>query len=155
MEEQRKKVGQKMSLIMGVTLSFMLSLTGTLSSGHFTLPGFLLSFAVSTLLALVIGFLLPMHRVNAWLTKTFRLQPGDLKTRVIRTLVSDLIYTPVITFVMVLIAWRNAVTHGAKPAFGQMYFSSLLLSLAVAFVLVYFLKPVFIKIAAGNTGTDK
>ena len=66
-----KKVSIEMSLLMGVTLSLFLSLTGTLSSGHFTIPDFLLSFVVSFIISLIIGFLVPMNKVSAALERKF------------------------------------------------------------------------------------
>ena len=59
-----KKVGMTISLFMGVAMSFFLSLTGTLTSGHFTIPSWLISFAVSTVISIVIGLLIPMKIVN-------------------------------------------------------------------------------------------
>ena len=53
-----------MSILMGVTMSFGLSLCGNLLSGQFTVQGFLMSFLISTLISLVIGFLVPMKRVG-------------------------------------------------------------------------------------------
>ena len=47
-EKAMKKTGMKMSLCMGITLSFFLSLTGTVTSGHFSVSGWLISFVIST-----------------------------------------------------------------------------------------------------------
>ncbi|MCR4656039.1 MAG: hypothetical protein K5770_07415, partial [Lachnospiraceae bacterium] len=59
-----RKVGMKMNILMGVSLSFGLSLTGNLSSGHFTVPGFLISFLASTVVSIIIGFLVPMRKLE-------------------------------------------------------------------------------------------
>ena len=45
-----KNPAVKMSLLMGITMSFVLSLIGNLSSGMFTVPGFLKSFCISFLI---------------------------------------------------------------------------------------------------------
>ena len=50
MKKKMRKVGIEINFCMGITLSFFLSLVGTLSSGHFTVPGWLLSFLVSTII---------------------------------------------------------------------------------------------------------
>jgi len=42
-----KKIGRQMSLMMGVTLSLVLSFVGVFTSGQFTLPAFIMSFLES------------------------------------------------------------------------------------------------------------
>ena len=49
-----KKIGREMSILMSIAVSLTLSLCGTLLSGHFTIGGFLLSFAVSLAISLVL-----------------------------------------------------------------------------------------------------
>lgn len=141
-----KSVGIKMSLLMGVTLSFCLSLVGNLSSGHFTVPGFLISFVVSLAISLVIGFLVPMGKVTASLDARLGLKPGKLSTRLFDALISDLIYTPVITLVMVTMAWRQATAHGAQIPYAPMLLKSLGLTMVVGYVLIFFLTPFYLKL---------
>ena len=147
-----KAIGRKMSLLMGTTLSFCLSLLGSLASGRFTLPGFLISFAVSLAISLIIGLLVPMKQVTDALDARLGLVPGKLSTRCFEALVSDLIYTPVITLANVLLAWRQATAHGAQIPFWPMFGRSLALSLAVGFVLVFILTPVFLKLVLKGQG---
>lgn len=154
-----KKVGRLMSLFMGLTLSFCLSLTGLLSSlgkTDYTVPRFLLSllinFAVSFAISMVIGFLVPMKKVNDSLDKKLGLQPGKLGTRLFDSLISDLIYTPIITLTMVFIAYKQATSHGAKMPFLPMFLGSLALCLTVAYILIFFLTPVFMKTAMKKAG---
>ena len=45
-----KKIMILMTLLMGFTMSLVLSLAGTLLGGHFTIPSWLLSFGISFLL---------------------------------------------------------------------------------------------------------
>ena len=142
-----KNVGRKMSLMMGTTMSFFLSLVGNLASGRFTLPGFLLSFVASFAISLVIGFLVPMGRVTAAVDKKLRLLPGRLSTRCVNALISDLIYSPIITLGMVFMAWRRATAQGARIPFLPMFLRSLAISLAVGFVLAFVLTPIYMKIA--------
>ncbi|MBR1724799.1 MAG: hypothetical protein IJ723_07275, partial [Ruminococcus sp.] len=99
-----KKIGMKMSIYMGLSLSFCLLLAGNLSSGKFTVPGFLISFVVSLIISLLIGFLVPMKPLTDKLDGKLGLKPGALSTRFFDSLISDLIYTPIITFVMVTMA---------------------------------------------------
>ena len=59
-----KNPAVKMSLLMGITMSFVLSLIGNLSSGMFTVPGFLKSFCISFLISLIIGFIIPIKKIS-------------------------------------------------------------------------------------------
>ena len=72
--------------------------------------------------------------------KNLGLDPRALNTRVLESLVSDLIYTPIITLTMVGIAWYQS--HGHMP-FWLSFFRSLLITFLVGFVLIFFLMPVF------------
>lgn len=145
MEKEIRKAGQKMSLYMGVTLSFILSLVGTLSSGHFTVPGWLISFVCSTIIALIIGFVVPMGKISRDLTEKLNLDPESVPAKLLKALVSDLIYTPLITLAMVYMAYRQASAHGAPVNFWGMFLPSLLLSLVVAYFCIYFIEPIFLK----------
>jgi MFS family permease len=145
MEKEMRRVGQKMSLYMGVTLSFILSLVGTLSSGHFTVPGWLISFVCSTIIALIIGFVVPMGKISRDLTEKLNLDPESVPAKLLKALVSDLIYTPLITLAMVYMAYRQASAHGAPVNFWGMFLPSLLLSLVVAYFCIYFIEPIFLK----------
>lgn len=145
MEKEMRRAGQKMSLYMGVTLSFILSLVGTLSSGHFTVPGWLLSFVCSTIIALMIGFVVPMGKIGRDLTEKLNLDPESVPAKLLKALVSDLIYTPLITLAMVYMAYRQASAQGAPVNFWAMFLPSLLLSLVVAYFCIYFIEPIFLK----------
>ena len=144
--QMMKKIGRRMSILMGVSLSFCLSLLGNLTSGHFTLPGFLISFAVSTLISLIIGFLVPMKKVGDSLANALHLKPRSLPAHCAESFVSDLIYTPVITLAMVALAWKMATSHGAQMPFLPMFLHSLVLSMIVGYVLIFILMPVFFKL---------
>ena len=90
-----------MSFLMGLTMSFCLSLLGTLLSGHFTLVTWLISFAASFVVSIVIGLLVPMKKVNDSLISKMNLQEGSIKAKTITALASDIIYTPIICILMV------------------------------------------------------
>ncbi len=58
-----KKVGIIMSVLMGVTMSFCLSLTNSIvSADKFDMTQFLISFGASTVLSLIIGLIVPMKK---------------------------------------------------------------------------------------------
>ena len=122
-----KKIGRTISICMGITLSFFLSLSGNLLSGHFTPAGWAISFVISTLISLIIGFCVPMKPL---LDKaTARMKPGSLAAKCLESLISDLIYTPVITLAMVAMAHHSIALHAPAPAlppFLPMFLHSLL-----------------------------
>ena len=140
-----KKIGLFMSLLMGVTLSLCLSLIGTLSSGNFTVPAFLISFAVSLAISLVIGFLVPMQKVSGAAVRKAGLKEHSLSARCLESLVSDLIYTPIITVVMILLAYKQATSHGADLKLAPMMIRSLLINLVIGFALIFIFMPVYLK----------
>lgn len=148
-----------MSLLMGCSLSICLSLTGLLWSlrqTEYTVPKFLLSLliniSVSFVISMVIGFLVPMKKVNDGIEKKTGFKPGSLGARLVEALASDLIYTPVITFVMVFISYKQATSHGADIPFAPMFLGSLAVCFTVAFVLIFLLMPLFMKIALKKAG---
>ncbi len=148
MQEKMKKIGREMAVWMGLLMSFCLSLTGTLTSGHFTPVGFLLSFAVSLVVSLIIGFLVPMGRITGALAKGGKLLPGRPLTRVVESLISDVIYTPLITLVMVFLAYNMAMKMSggqAQISFWGMFLPSLGICFAVGFVLIFIFQPLLLK----------
>ncbi len=92
-----------MSLCMAFTMSIIMSLIGTLLSGHFSIASYLIGFAISFVISLVIGFLVPMKQVSDNVCEKFGAKPETMKARVISALVSDVIYTPIITVCMCFI----------------------------------------------------
>ena len=155
MEEVMRKVGRKLSIAMGITLSFCLSLVGNLMSGHFSVPGFLVSFAVSCVISLIIGLLIPMKKLQDGVSAKMNLRPGLLQ-KCVEALISDLLYTPLITVIMILLARRNAISHGAQlPPFIVMFLPSFAVCMIVAFILIFFLTPFFLNIFLPKDRGDK
>ena len=145
-----RKAGIRMGLMMGGTISFVNSLIGTLSSGRFTLGGFLLSFLVSFLVSFGLGLLVPIKRISDALIRKMGLKLGTLKARLLEALVSDLVYSPLMTFVMVYLAYSQAVAHGARIAFGPMLLKSECISFVSAFILSFVLSPIYSRLAFRN-----
>ncbi|MBR4224603.1 MAG: hypothetical protein IKR73_07315, partial [Oscillospiraceae bacterium] len=83
-----------------VSMSFFLSLTGSLMSGHFAVKEWLLSFAVSLVISIIISLLIPMKPLSDRVCDKFGTDPMSVKGRLISTAVSDAIYTPILTVVM-------------------------------------------------------
>ena len=131
---------------MGGTMSFVLSLIGMLSAGQFTVPGFLKSFLISFAISVVLGMLVPIKKISDGLMKKFDLKPGTLKTRFLEALVADVAYSPVMTFIMVYMAYRQASAHGARIPFGPMLLKSECISFVAAFVLSFIITPLYTKL---------
>ncbi len=138
-----KKAGLLISVLMGLTMSFCLSLIGLLSAGQFTLPGFLKSFLISFAVSLLLGQLIPARRISDSLLRKHDLKPGTLKARGLETLVTTLTYSPVMTLIMVWMAWKQATSHGARIPFGPMLLKSEIISLIGAFVISFLAAPLW------------
>ena len=145
-----KDPNKKMSLYMGVTLSFFLSLTGLLGARQFTLPAFISNYIISFVISMIIGFFVPMKKVTDSLGAKFNIPPRTMKARVFDSLVSDIIYTPIITLCMVTMAYFQATKHGARLFFPAMLGKSLVISMIVGFLLIFVFMPLFLKIALKN-----
>ncbi len=148
MDQKMKLVGRDMSIKMGITMSFFLSLIGISTSGHFTIPGFLISFVVSSIISLIIGFIVPMGKVTNGLLGKLRLDRGTMGARLLETFVSDLIYTPVMTFAMVFLAYNMAMKQSggmAELSLGKMFLSSFIICFLAAFVIIFIVQPIFMK----------
>ncbi len=146
-----KKVGMRIGMMMGAVLSFFQALAGLLSAGHFTLPAFLSSFVVSMLVSWGISCLVPVHRLSRGASRKCGFAPGTLKARLVETLVSDLIFTPVMCFFNIFLAWRNASAHGAPARLLPMYLRALPLSLALGYVLVFIFTPICVRLAVKSS----
>ena len=149
-----KKIGLQMNLLMALSLSFALSLYGNLSSGHFRFPAFLLSFLLSAVISFVIGLLVPMPKLEQKICGKVGADPRSAGGNAVMSLVSDLIYTPVITLAMTGLAYPQAVKHGASVSFGGMFLVSLLISMLIGFVLIFILKPLFLRLVLRMNGLE-
>ena len=141
-----KKVSRGMNILMGLTMSFFLSLIGNLSSGHFSFVGFITSFVISFLISFFISSFLPIHKLGKDLVKKLNIEEGTTKARLVETLVSDLSITPFMTFAMIYMAYSRAISQGVQISFLPMFIRSLIISLFVGFILIYFLTPLYIRL---------
>ena len=148
-----KKVMIGMTVCMGLIMSLVLSLIGTLSSGHFTVPSWIISFGISFVISLIIGFLVPIKRLGDGLCRKCNVVPESFKGTLISAVVSDLIYTPIITIIMVVIMLNNAAKHapaGAVPPVGRVLPGSLAICLIVGYVVIVIVQPILIKLLTKN-----
>ena len=148
MEEKMRSIGRKMAVYMGVLMSFCLALIGTAASGHFTVPGFLISFVLSLMISLAIGFVIPLGRVSQGICSMLGLKRGSLPARLAESFVSDLIYTPVITLAMTAFAYQMAMRQSggmAEISFVPMFLRSLFICFVAGFILIFIFQPLFLK----------
>jgi hypothetical protein len=153
--ESAKRVGLKMNIAMGLLMSFSMSLIGNLTSGHFQIIGFLISFVISTIISIIIGFIIPMGRLGAALCKMCRLKQGSMGARVLESIVSDIIYTPVLTAIMVGLAYMMVMKQSggmAPVTYGQMFLGSFFICLGAGFVIIFIFQPIFLKMFMKKEG---
>ena len=150
-----KKAGIQISIYMGVTMSFFLSLLGNILSGHFSLLLFLVTFAMSTTISFVIGLLVPMGIITS--KATANMKPDSLGAKCLSSLISDLIYTPVLSLSMIAlvrIMVPPAVREGLPP-FPVMFIGSLIPSLIVGFFLIMIFMPYYKKKVTAKLDLDR
>ncbi|MCR4590455.1 MAG: hypothetical protein K5668_06515 [Lachnospiraceae bacterium] len=157
MEEKRKlvkKAGMQISVYMGITMSFFLSLMENIISGHFTLVLFLATFGASTALSLLIGFFVPMGPITAAVTG--KMKPGSIGGKILSALISDLIYTPALTLAMIALVRLMVPSHALYilPPFPVMFIGSLIPAMIVGFVLIMIFMPVFQKMVFKKLGLN-
>ena len=114
--------------------------------------GFLASFAISFVISFAIGLLVPMPKVNEALCRTFKLQPRTPKANLVQSVVTNLIYTPLLTTVLVVFAYFVQIPDGHKPPFLPMYMHSMVICLVVAQVLIFVCVPLILKLVLPKGG---
>ena len=158
MKKKSRKINLEMNLLMSITMSLCLSLAGTLSSGHFAFVEWLISFAVSFVVSFIIGLLIPMKKIQDFVLYNHNLKRGGLCAHLVGALVSDLVYTPIMTLIMVFIAWTNARKHlppDARLPFLPMFLKSLLVCFVVGYIVILIVTPIYLKILTKHNGLGK
>lgn len=153
MDKQMRSVGMKMTFLMGVTMSIILSLVGTLTSGHFSLVSWIISFGISLGISIVIGFLIPVKRLGDMTCNKAKVAPNSLKGNLLSSLISDLIYTPLITTIMVIVMLAIAQKHapaGAVPPVSRVLPGSLAITFIVGYVVIFIVQPLFLRTLLKN-----
>ena len=98
---------------MGVTLSLYMSIYNNCQSGNFSVPMLLISFVVSFIISVLVGLIVPMPKISRALAKKMKPGPG---LRAVDALVSDAIYTPIITLFMIVVVRCLAPVMASKGA---------------------------------------
>ena len=148
-----KKVGSFVSFSVCLTFSIILPLIGVIQSGSFKVGVYLLNMIISFVMSYSISLLVPLLKINMMIEKKLHLKFASLKARLLETLVSDLIYTPVITTIMTAFAWYNIKTSGEEaPPFVPMLLSSVTISFAVAYIVMFFIVPIYVMLGMKING---
>lgn len=147
-----KKVGLQMGVLMGISLSLCLSLFGTLHAGHFTVPAFLLSFLISAVISIIIGLLVPMPKLEQSFCAKLGIDHRTLGGNAVTSLLSDLIYTPVITLAQTIFGYMQMKRAGGSAPYLGMFLGALILSLLIGYVIIFILKPLYLKLVLKANG---
>ncbi len=157
-----KKVGLLMNVFMGVTMSIFLSFVGNfmgfLQSGKFSVIGYLINVGISTVISLIIGFIVPIKKFGDGAVRAAKLQPHSIKARLLESLISDCIYTPILSLCMVAYEYFTMRAHAAPeaiehmPGFFQMFFGSFLACMTAGFILIFIFMPFYLKLSMKLSG---
>ncbi len=160
-----KKVGKYISIRMGIAMSITMSLVGALlgavtavkqSGAPFIaafLPSFLASIVITMIIAIGLGLIVPMKKVNDGIES--KTKTKGFLLHFLQSLVSDLIYTPLIGLVMaffstaVFVIPRNpelSMKMLVPVSLGN-FAKSFVIEFVVALVVIIILEPVIQKAA--------
>lgn len=89
-----------MGIMMALTMSFCASLAGTIFSGHFTVISWLMSFVLSSVVSVLIGLIIPMKKLSDAVISKLKLVSGKLPAKLITSLMSAIIFTPLMVLVV-------------------------------------------------------
>ena len=151
MENQEKIIGRTIGAATGVMMSFFLSLYGTISSGHFTIVGFLVSFLCSSIISIIIGMFVPMKKIYDAAVAKAKLTPGSIGARCIEALIGDCIFTPIMTTLMVFMAYKRAAKFSPEHiSFAPLWIRQLIACIIIGFVLLLIFGPLIQKVVIKN-----
>lgn len=152
-----KKIGFFMNIAMGITVSMILSTHGVLASGHFAVPMLLLSMAISCILALCIGFFLPVRPLKEKATANLKGPAKFLVGNIITNIFYVLIITTVNTTLMITLAkhqmdLQNVPQNVPRPSILAALPRSWISSYIVSYVATMILEPLYLKMAFKKYG---
>ena len=133
---------------MGVMLSFCLSLTGTLTSGHFAVASLLQSFGLSLIVSLIFSLLLPFESIYDMVHERFNADNLAMARYIVVSCIIVIIYVPSITFLMIVFAYFriSAYSPDRNLSLSTMYLSMLCPCLLIGFVIVLLFLPIYTKL---------
>lgn len=154
-----RKVGFFMNIAMGITVSIILSTHGVLASGHFSVQTLAISMVVSCILAICIGFFLPVKPVKDKVTENMKMPVKFLVANIITNLFYVLIITSANTSLLITMAKHamevnNVPLTVPRPSILAALPRSLLSSYIISYVVTLILEPIYLKIAFKKYGVD-
>ena len=152
-----RKVGFFMNIAMGITVSIILSTHGVLASGHFAVPMLIISMVISCILALCIGFFLPVKPVKDKMTENMKMSAKFLVANVITNIFYVFIITTVNTTLMITMAKHNMDINNVplsvpRPSILAALPRSWLSSYIISYVVTLILEPIYLKMAFKKYG---
>lgn len=149
----QKKIGRFISLTMGPFVSLCMGTQGVLLSGHFSVPAWILSVAVSVTLAVCIGLFVPVKRFSKGISSRIRNRIlSVLADNALTNIVYTIIIATAVPSLMVVLARIQMDSAGVPPSVPR---PSILAALPhswisgfiLAMLLTLVLEPVFVRIA--------
>lgn len=144
--EKMKKIGRKMSLYMGITMSFSLTVIGLYQADDLTLGNVIFNSVISFSIMRIINLFFDSGAVAIGFLKERSIEPDSLKGRVFMALIISLINSPAMTFVMVTIGYLKSRNTEAEFPYLPILFRSMAISTVCAFILCLIFTPIFGKI---------
>lgn len=145
---EAKAVTSRMNVMMGVLMSLVLSFVGTYTSGHFSIESFITCSIISMVISIMLGFVIPIRKICKDMCKKMNLKDDSLPARIVNALISDMLYTPLITFIMVGFSISRIVkaSNGqAQIPFIPVFLRSLLICFCVGYVVIFIFQPLLLK----------
>lgn len=112
------------------------------------LPSLLVSLVITTILAIGLGFIIPMKKMNEGIAKATKAKGFGL--HFIQSIVSDLLYTPFISLVMSVastLLFAKVPSNVVMPAALGSFLRSFPIEFVLALLAIIILQPVFQKAA--------
>ena len=148
-----KKIDRSMSICMAITFSFFVTLVGTLvmmvRSGRFDPAGFAICFVANVVLGLIIGYAVPIGKMHFWFEKKFGV--GDILGRYVESMVTDLIYAPIMSLLIVCLSCF-VMNRAQSPPFWETFLPLLGISFVLGFILAFIFIPFYIKLLIKKYG---
>ena len=137
---------KQMSICMGIMMSSSLTFIGLLGAGNLSFPSFILNFVISFTVISVVGRFFDAGKISLDILQKHDIDPHSMKGRIMQALITDLIYSPIMTFIMTLIGYFMATRQGVQISYFPMFFKALITSVIAAFFLCLIFTPIFEKL---------
>jgi len=130
---------------MGLSISLAMSIVGPALSGHPSFPAFIVSFLCSSVISIIIAIIVPIKKITDSACEKIHLNPEGVGGRFFSALVSDLIFTPIMTFLMVFMNYKRAKMFDPGLSFVSMFLGNVFISFTIAYLIILVFLPLFIK----------